>query len=81
MSGASGRVPAAIHVTPESAAGGPLAKVRNGDVLRVDAIAGVLEARIAQAQDNVTAFNAEPGEGGRPIMINSSFACMACHQY
>jgi hypothetical protein len=43
--------------------------------------AGVLEARIAQAQDNVAAFNAEPGASGRPIMINSSFACMACHQY
>jgi len=44
MSGASGKVPAAIHVTPECAAGGPLAKVRDGDVIRLDAEAGVLEA-------------------------------------
>ncbi|MGJ7902720.1 phosphogluconate dehydratase [Lysobacter sp. 1R34A] len=42
MSGASGQVPAAIHVTPEAACGGPLAKLRDGDVLRVDAIAGTL---------------------------------------
>jgi phosphogluconate dehydratase len=43
MSGASGKVLAAIHVTPEAAEGGPLAKVRNGDVLRVDANVGALD--------------------------------------
>jgi len=43
MSGASGPVPAAIHLTPEADAGGPIARVRNGDVLRVDAHAGTLE--------------------------------------
>ncbi|GEP37545.1 phosphogluconate dehydratase [Nocardioides psychrotolerans] len=42
MSGASGKVPAAIHVTPEAALGGPLAKVRDGDVITVDAERGVL---------------------------------------
>jgi phosphogluconate dehydratase len=42
MSGASGQVPAAIHVTPEAACGGPLAKLRDGDVIRVDAVAGTL---------------------------------------
>jgi phosphogluconate dehydratase len=42
MSGASGRVPAAIHVSPEAAAGGPLAKVRDGDLIRLDAVAGTL---------------------------------------
>ena len=42
--------------------------------------APVLEARIAQAQENVAAFN-EPGRASsRPIMLNSAFACMACHQ-
>ena len=46
MSGASGKVPAAIHVSPEAAAGGPLAKVRDGDVVRVDAVAGTLEAMV-----------------------------------
>jgi phosphogluconate dehydratase len=43
MSGASGKVLAAIHVTPEAADGGPLARLRDGDVLRVDAETGVLD--------------------------------------
>ena len=43
MSGASGKVLAAIHVTPEAAEGGPLAKVRDGDVIRVDGERGVLD--------------------------------------
>ncbi len=43
MSGASGKVPAAIHVSPEAAAGGPLAKLQDGDVVRLDATAGTLE--------------------------------------
>ena len=42
MSGASGRIPAAIHVSPEAAAGGPLAKVRDGDLIRLDGVAGTL---------------------------------------
>ena len=42
MSGASGKTPAAIHVSPEALAGGPLAHVRTGDVIRLDAEAGVL---------------------------------------
>jgi phosphogluconate dehydratase len=46
MSGASGKVPAAIHVSPEAAAGGPLAKVRDGDVVLVDSIAGILEVKV-----------------------------------
>jgi phosphogluconate dehydratase len=48
MSGASGKVPAAIHVSPEALAGGPLSKVRDGDVIRVDAEAGILQALVAQ---------------------------------
>jgi phosphogluconate dehydratase len=42
MSGASGKVPAAIHLTPEAATGGPIAKLRDGDIVRLDAHAGVL---------------------------------------
>ena len=49
MSGASGKVPAAIHVSPEALAGGPLAKVRDGDIIRVDAIAGTLQALVDDA--------------------------------
>ena len=43
MSGASGKVPAAIHVTPEASEGGAIGKVRNGDLVRLDAEAGTLE--------------------------------------
>jgi len=50
MSGASGKVPAAIHVSPEALAGGPLAKVRDGDILLLDAVAGTLLARVGNAE-------------------------------
>ncbi|HQZ00116.1 MAG TPA: phosphogluconate dehydratase [Propionicimonas sp.] len=43
MSGASGRIPAAIHLTPEAAVGGPCAKLRTGDLIRLDATSGTLE--------------------------------------
>jgi phosphogluconate dehydratase len=46
MSGASGAVPAAIHLTPEALAGGPLARVRDGDLITLDSYQGILEARI-----------------------------------
>ena len=42
MSGASGKVPAAIHVSPEAACGGPLARLRDGDIVRLDATSGTL---------------------------------------
>ena len=50
MSGASGTVPAAIHVSPEAADGGPLARVRDGDVIRLDAAAGWLEVLVPEAE-------------------------------
>ena len=50
MSGASGKVPAAIHVSPEAAVGGPLARVRDGDVIRMDARAGTLAALVPAAE-------------------------------
>ncbi len=46
MSGASGKVPAAIHVSPEILAGGPLGRVRDGDIIRVDATQGTLQALV-----------------------------------
>jgi phosphogluconate dehydratase len=49
MSGASGSVPAAIHVTPEASSGGPLGRVRDGDIIRLDCHAGVLEAKVPEA--------------------------------
>jgi len=50
MSGASGKVPAAIHVSPEVLAGGPLGKVRTGDVIRLDAVNGTLNALVDAAE-------------------------------
>src|SRR5205085_12262967 len=44
MSGASGKVPAAIHVSPEALPDGPLARLRDGDLIRLDARNGTLEA-------------------------------------
>ncbi|QTD44692.1 phosphogluconate dehydratase [Ottowia testudinis] len=50
MSGASGKVPAAIHATPEALAGGPLARLRDGDVVRLDAVAGTLDVQMDAAE-------------------------------
>ena len=50
MSGASGKVPAAIHVCPEALDGGALARVRDGDRIRVDARSGVLQALVPEAE-------------------------------
>ena len=57
MSGASGRVPAAIHVSPEAAKGGPLARLRDGDIVRLDAVAGTLSVLAAdfESREPVTA--------------------------
>ena len=49
MSGASGKVPAAIHVSPEAAMGGPLARLRDGDRVRLDAVAGTLAVLLDEA--------------------------------
>jgi phosphogluconate dehydratase len=50
MSGASGKVPAAIHVTPEAAEGGAIAKICNGDMVRLDAVSGRLEVLVDAAE-------------------------------
>lgn len=50
LSGASGKFPAAIHITPEAARGGPLARLRDGDIVRLDGEAGTLEARVDAAE-------------------------------
>ncbi len=50
MSGASGKVPAAIHISPEAYHGGPLAKLRDGDIVRVCAETGILSALVEEAE-------------------------------
>jgi phosphogluconate dehydratase len=47
MSGASGKVPAAIHVTPEAIHGGPIALLQEGDILELDAERGYLGVQLA----------------------------------
>jgi len=51
MSGASGKVPAAIHLSPEAADGGPIAQIKDGDILRLDALSGTLETLAVNWQD------------------------------
>lgn len=50
MSGASGKIPAAIHLTPEADAGGPLARLRDGDVIRLDTAAGTLAVLVDEQE-------------------------------
>lgn len=50
MSGASGKVPAAIHVSPEALAGGALGRVRDGDIIRLDGHTGVLQALVESGE-------------------------------
>ncbi len=67
MSGASGKVPAAIHLTPEAADGGALAYVRDGDIIRLDARTGTLEIRVDRndlmARERAPAPRAAAGYG------------------
>ncbi|MFI4964022.1 MAG: phosphogluconate dehydratase [Caulobacterales bacterium] len=67
MSGASGKVPAALHLTPEAADGGPLAYVRDGDLIRLDAHKGTLEIKVARndlmSRDRAPGRPSQPGYG------------------
>lgn len=50
MSGASGKVPAAIHMTPEAVDCGPISRIRDGDMIRLDAITGTIQVLISDAE-------------------------------
>jgi Dehydratase family len=63
MSGASGKVPAAIHCTPEAAVGGPLARLRDGDLIALDCDAGRLEVLNVELDQRLPA-PPPPGEPG-----------------
>ncbi|MEE4109862.1 MAG: dihydroxy-acid dehydratase, partial [Halieaceae bacterium] len=68
MSGASGKVPAAIHVTPEALLGGPLGRVCNGDLVTVDADLGSLEVHVdadvlAVREQAIFDYDGEAGVG------------------
>lgn len=66
MSGASGKVPAAIHVSPEAANGGPLARLRDGDVVRVDAVKGTIET-LAEDFDSRAPVQADLSGNGHGV--------------
>ncbi len=62
MSGASGKVPAAIHVSPEALGGGPLAKVLDGDIILLDAETGIMRAEVDDAVWNARPLATIPAE-------------------
>jgi phosphogluconate dehydratase len=75
MSGASGKVPAAIHVSPEALPDGPLSRVRDGDVIRLHATSGSLEALGVDLGSRPPANSPPPPSGtGREL-----FALMRSH--
>ena len=78
MSGASGKVPAAIHVTPEAARGGMLARLRDGDVVRLCADRGLLEVLVDEAElagrEPAAAPIAAPGMGRELFALMRNFS-------
>jgi phosphogluconate dehydratase len=82
MSGASGKVPAAIHVSPEAADGGPLARVRDGDVIRMDANAGTLAVLVSAEEWDARPLETMPDhlrDGNSVGMGRELFAGMRHH--
>ena len=83
MSGASGKVPAAIHLVPEASQGGPLARIQTGDVIRLDATTGELSAQIDE-----TVFKARtdaqapdvPRTVGRGLFSNNRLAVSSAEE-
>lgn len=81
MSGASGKTPAALHLSPEADAGGPIARIEEGDIVRLDALKGVLEVQVEPAVFNARtpARHTQPQAGlGRELFAafrrNAAFA-------
>ena len=83
MSGASGKVPAAIHLVPEASQGGPLAKLQTGDVIRLDAMTGDLSAQIDESVFNdrpeAQAPNG-PSTVGRGLFSNNRLAVSSAEE-
>ena len=73
MSGASGRVPAAIHLYPEALDGGPIAKIQDGDMIRFDAKMGTLELLLSDSELEARSLNRNPQKQyglGRELFSN-----------
>lgn len=71
MSGASGKVPAAIHICPEAAEGGPISKIRTGDIINLDAEKGILENLTAGFNDRESGVPAEKNNGVGQMLFSN----------
>ena len=76
MSGASGKVPAAIHISPEAMSGGPLARVRDGDMIYLNSHTGVLEVRLSEQELNSRSLASADLSGGHSGVGRELFAHM-----
>lgn len=79
MSGASGKVLAAIHVVPEAVCGGGIAKLRDGDIVRIDSEAGVLEAKVPAAEWEAREATRPDTTGNRHGVGRELFGLMRAH--
>ncbi len=79
MSGASGKVLAAIHVVPEAVCGGAIAKLRDGDLVRIDSEAGVVEAKVPAAEWAAREASRPDTAGNRHGVGRELFGLMRAH--
>ncbi|WP_373505921.1 phosphogluconate dehydratase [Aestuariivirga sp.] len=77
MSGASGKVPAAIHLTPEAVDGGPIAKIRDGDIVRLDADNGTLEVLADLSTRDAVKLDLSRNEAGTGRELFAAFRNIA----
>ncbi|WP_414902626.1 phosphogluconate dehydratase [Sphingomonas flavalba] len=76
MSGASGKVPAAIHLYPEALHGGPVSRIADGDIIRVDAVAGTIDAVGVALETRPPAARPKPAPGtGRELFALFRTGC------
>ncbi len=74
MSGASGKIPAAIHLVPEALAGGYIGKIKNGDLIRLDAVKGTLEAKVDSKEFEQRSLAKKPSEHDQQGMGRELFS-------
>src|SRR5690606_36794258 len=83
MSGASGKVPAAIHVVPEAMDGGPISRLRDGDVITVDADVRIMQVHLDEAtlmQREAVTYECDSGTMGRPLFASFRAAASAANK-
>jgi len=79
MSGASGKVPAAIHASPEALMGGPLAKIQDGDLIELDAERGTLDIRVDPAEWALRPLAPPPPSGHERGLGRELFGLFRAH--